>query len=351
MKKHKLQIAFDLDSLFMTNEEVRNFIKPIPKPQNEIAKVVDIKEIETKVVSTKKINTIEEEKEDFLVKDLVSKEIEYNEDEGNLNLRNLYNKDISRVDSRLLTANEEKEYFERIHNGDTKAREEFAKLNLKLVLSVAKKYSSYSDNFTELDIIQEGNIGLLTAISKYEPDKGTKFSTYAVWWINQAIKRALEDKTRTVRVPNHRVQKINKINKFITNYKAEFNEEPTVEVIAEKLGESVAVVKKTMLYNNGIISLNTNFTEEKDTELGDIISNGFNLEDEVVKKDQLSSLSNCIKLLSKEEKEIIGLRFYKNYKISQIERLLGIPRTKINKILEDGLKKMRTELNVNVSIS
>lgn len=337
MKKNELQIAFDLESIIITEEEMRKNAKKISQQRNEISKVIQPKDIK-----------IEVEKEKVEI--LKNKPIDISTgEESNLNLRNIYNKDISNVNAKILTAKEEKEYFEKIRNGDTKAKEEFVKLNLKLVLSVAKRYSSYSGNFTELDIIQEGNVGLLTAISKYEPEKGNKFSTYAVWWINQSIKRALEDKTRTVRIPNHRIQKINKINKFITKYKAEYGEEPTIEVIAENLGESVAIIRKTMLYNNGIISLNTNFTEEKDTELGDIISNGFNLEEEVVKKDQLMSLSNSIKLLSQEEKEIIDLKFYKNYKISQIERLLGIPRTKINKILEDSLQKMRSEFNVSIS--
>lgn len=337
MKKNELQIAFDLESIIITEEEMRKNAKKISQQRNEISKVIQPKDIKIEVAKEK-------------VEILKHKPIDISTgEESNLNLRNIYNKDISNVNAKILTAKEEKEYFEKIRNGDTKAKEEFVKLNLKLVLSVAKRYSSYSGNFTELDIIQEGNVGLLTAISKYEPEKGNKFSTYAVWWINQSIKRALEDKTRTVRIPNHRVQKINKINKFITKYKAEYGEEPTIEVIAENLGESVAIIRKTMLYNNGIISLNTNFTEEKDTELGDIISNGFNLEEEVVKKDQLMSLSNSIKLLSQEEKEIIDLKFYKNYKISQIERLLGIPRTKINKILEDSLQKMRSEFNVSIS--
>lgn len=317
MKKNELQIAFDLSALediVITEEKVKRNTKIIPQ-----------------------------------IKAIGPKTIDYDESGGGLTLRNLYNKDINNINSRILTAKEEQEYFEKIRNGDTKAREEFVKLNLKLVLSVANKYSSFSGNFTELDIIQEGNVGLLNAIAKYDPSKGNKFSTFAVWWIHQSIKRALEDKTRTVRVPNHRVQKINRINKFINNYKAAHSIEPDYETIAKELGETVQSIKKTMSFNNATISLNNNFTEEKDTELGDIISNGFDLEEEVVKKDELAKLSDCIKLLSNEEKEIINLKFYKNYKISQIERLLGIPRTKINKILENGLKKMRKELNVQIS--
>lgn len=273
----------------------------------------------------------------------------YSDETKDINSRNLYNKDINNINSRILTAEEEKEYFRKIHNGDLNAKEEFINFNLKLVISVANKYTSYASAFSDLDIIQEGNIGLMKAISKYDPSKGNKFSTYAVWWINQSIKRALEDKTNIIKVPNHRVQQLNRINKFINKYKALYNNDPTAEEIALAIGDTEESVKKALLYNNGVISLNNNYTDDRDTELGEIVSDGFNLESEVLKKEQLHCLKECLKKLSDEEKEIITLRFFNNYKISQIERLLGIPRTRINKILDTSLNKMKLLLVGKVS--
>ena len=125
--------------------------------------------------------------------------------------------------------------------------------------------------------------------------------------------------------------------------------DPTAEEIALGIGDTEESVKKALLYNNGVISLNNNYTDDRDTELGEIVSDGFNLESEVLKKEQLHCLKECLKKLSDEEKEIITLRFFNNYKISQIERLLGIPRTRINKILDTSLNKMKLLLVGKVS--
>lgn len=320
MKKNELQINLDLQSLNnidIIEEEIKRNKKVEPKEKG--------------------IN-----KNDF-------KCDECDEFDKEIELKSLYRNDINNINSRLLTLEEELVYFEKIRKGDLKAKKEFINFNLKLVISVANKYTSYSNNFSDLDIIQEGNIGLLNAISKYDPSKGIKFSTYAVYWINQSIQRALEDKTRVIRMPNHRVQQINRINKFINLYKSEHNEDPTPEIISEELGYSVNSIKKALFYNNGILSLNINNTEDKDSELSEIISDGFNLEEEVLKNQQLKDLSKCLNLLSDEEKEIIMLRFYKNYKISQIQRMLELPRTRINKILECALKKMKKQLVNKVS--
>lgn len=317
MKINKLQIGFDFDNV--------DFCKTIITPNISTINVA--------------INTSSKKTEKKQVN--VKEDVDFDENVVSTNLRDLYNKDIRDVDNKLLTIEEEKEYFERISKGDKKAKDEFVKLNLRLVISIAKTYTSNTDSFSNLDIIQEGNIGLLKAVEKYNPSLGNKFSTFAVWWIHQAIKRSLEDKTRQIRIPNHRTQQINRINKFIQKYKNENYSEPSISTISQELNCSEKSIEKAMSYNIGMTSININFTEDKETELGDILSNGFNVEDHVINQEDKKTLYESIKLLDDTEKEIIILRYYNKYKISQIEKMLGISRNNINKTLKNALLKMK----------
>lgn len=263
-------------------------------------------------------------------------------------MRDLYNMDIATIKTRKLTLDEEQEYIKKIRQGDLKAKKEFVELNLKLVISISKKYIVQSELFNNLDIIQEGNIGLLNAIEKYDLKRKNKFSTVAFFWINQSIKRALEEKTRTIRLPNYRIQLLNKINKFIEEYRSSFFEDPSDELIAETLG--ISIKKLQSIKNNNIIMIPLHNTckDNPDLNLENIIDDGFDIHDNFEKNETYKLLKNSINLLSKDEQKIIYLKFYKEYTISKIEKEINISRSKINMLLENALHKMKNNLESSI---
>lgn len=348
--KDKNQIGFDFNSLSTIE------LKPLTPIKNEGIKNVDLDINNTKIIDMPKKNNIKElsselstvnniDIDNFDIDAELDNDIFDNEDNTSYvpTNRDLYAKDLGTVNADTLTLEEEIEYFKKIHNGDQKAKEEFINKNLKLVVSVAKKYSSYTTSFSDLDIIQEGNLGLLKAVEKFDPTKGNKFSTCAVWWINQTIKRALEDKTRFVRIPNHRVQQINKINKFVESYKAEHHETPTIEEIASQLNCKTISVKKALDCNMNVTSMNVNYTSDKESELGEILTDGNTIEDVFVQREDYSNLYAGFNKLNDLEKQIITMHIINKHKISHIERMLNLKRSQINKTIETALSKMRKE--------
>ena len=179
----------------------------------------------------------------------------------------MYLKEIGRIP--LLTSDEEFEYARRAVDGDEEAKRILAESNLRLVVSIAKRYVGRGMLF--LDLIQEGNIGLMKAVDKFDPEKGYKFSTYATWWIRQAITRALADQARTIRVPVHMVETINKLARVQRQLTQDLNREPTDEEIAKKLGISVDKVREVYKISQDPVSLETPIGEEDDSHLGDFI--------------------------------------------------------------------------------
>ena len=179
----------------------------------------------------------------------------------------MYLKEIGRIN--LLTSDEEFEYAKRAEEGDEEAKRLLAESNLRLVVSIAKRYVGRGMLF--LDLIQEGNIGLMKAVDKFDPTKGYKFSTYATWWIRQAITRAIADQARTIRVPVHMVETINKLARVQRQLTQELNREPTDEEIAKKLGISVEKVREVYKISQDPVSLETPIGEEDDSHLGDFI--------------------------------------------------------------------------------
>ena len=179
----------------------------------------------------------------------------------------MYLKEIGRIN--LLTSDEEFEYAKRAEEGDEEAKRMLAESNLRLVVSIAKRYVGRGMLF--LDLIQEGNIGLMKAVDKFDPTKGYKFSTYATWWIRQAITRAIADQARTIRVPVHMVETINKLARVQRQLTQELNREPTDEEIAKKLGISIDKVREVYKISQDPVSLETPIGEEDDSHLGDFI--------------------------------------------------------------------------------
>ena len=179
----------------------------------------------------------------------------------------MYLKEIGRIN--LLSSDEEFEYAKLAEQGDEYAKNMLAESNLRLVVSIAKRYVGRGMLF--LDLIQEGNIGLMKAVDKFDPSKGYKFSTYATWWIRQAITRAIADQARTIRIPVHMVETINKLARVQRQLTQELNREPTDEELAKKIGISVEKVREVYKISQDPVSLETPIGEEDDSHLGDFI--------------------------------------------------------------------------------
>ena len=179
----------------------------------------------------------------------------------------MYLKEIGQI--RLLTLTEESELADRISNGDEEAKSILAEANLRLVVSIAKRYVGRGMLF--LDLIQEGNIGLMKAVDKFDITKGYKFSTYATWWIRQAITRAIADQARTIRVPVHMVETINKLARVQRQLTLELNREPSEEEIAKKMNTTVEKVREIYKISQDPVSLETPIGEEDDSHLGDFV--------------------------------------------------------------------------------
>ena len=179
----------------------------------------------------------------------------------------MYLKEIGRIN--LLTSEEEYEYALQVEEGNEDAKRILAESNLRLVVSIAKRYVGRGMAF--LDLIQEGNIGLMKAVEKFNPSKGYKFSTYATWWIRQAITRAIADQARTIRVPVHMVETINKLARIQRQLTQELNREPSDKELADKLGITEEKVREVMKISQEPVSLETPIGEEDDSHLGDFI--------------------------------------------------------------------------------
>ena len=219
----------------------------------------------------------------------------------------VYLKEIGRVP--LLSAEEEVELAIRMSEGDVAAKKRLSEANLRLVVSIAKRYVGRGMQF--LDLIQEGNLGLIKAVEKFDHTKGFKFSTYATWWIRQAITRAIADQARTIRIPVHMVETINKVKKVNSQLLHENGHEPTNEQIAEKLEMPVEKVREIMRVAQEPVSLETPIGEEEDSHLGDFIPD----EDAPAPSDVAShtmlkeQLAEVLSTLTPREEKVLRLRF------------------------------------------
>jgi RNA polymerase primary sigma factor len=255
----------------------------------------------------------------------------------------LFLKDVGRVD--LLTAAQEVELAKRIERGDHRAKQEMIEANLRLVVSIAKRYRNQGLPF--LDLIQEGTIGLVRAAEKFDWRKGYKFSTYATWWIRQAVARALADKSRTIRMPVHVVEKLNKIVRTERKLRAERGREPTNVEIAAELGLSVEEVDAIRRTSQVPVSLEKPVGDEEESEFGHFIEDdSAPLPDEAADTAfRIAALQKCLAALSQRERRVLELRYGLNggapCTLDEVGRAFRVTRERIRQIESQGLKKLR----------
>ncbi len=255
----------------------------------------------------------------------------------------MYLKEIGQI--KLLTMDEELELADRILKDDEEAKKILAEANLRLVVSIAKRYVGRGMLF--LDLIQEGNIGLMKAVDKFDVTKGYKFSTYATWWIRQAITRAIADQARTIRVPVHMVETINKLARVQRQLILELNREPSEDELAKKMNVSVDKIREIYKISQEPVSLETPIGEEDDSHLGDFIKDERNMSPEEYATNEMlkDEISEVLLTLTEREEKVIRLRFGledgKSRTLEEVGQMFGVTRERIRQIEAKALRKLR----------
>lgn len=255
----------------------------------------------------------------------------------------MYLKEIGRIP--LLSSEEEIELAKRMEEGDEEAKKKLSEANLRLTVSIAKRYSGRGMQF--LDLIQEGNLGLIKAVEKFDYKKGYKFSTYATWWIRQSITRAIADQARTIRIPVHMVETMNRVNRTSRRLLQEYGREPTPEEIAEAMNLPVERVLEISKISQEPVSLETPIGEEEDSHLGDFIQD----EHIPVPADEAAhtllreQLEKVMDTLSEREQKVLALRFGledgKPHTLEEVGREFQVTRERIRQIEAKALRKLR----------
>lgn len=288
------------------------------------------------------IEELEDEEEDD---EDVLNQGQYFDDASDDSVR-LYLREIGKIP--LLNSEEELALAQRVVAGEKKAKDKMAEANMRLVVSIAKRYSGRGLDF--LDLIQEGNTGLLRAVEKFDPDKGFKFSTYATWWIRQAITRAIADQARTIRIPVHMVETINKLLRTQRRMTQELNREPTIEELAKELEMEPDKVEYVIKIKQDITSLDAGVGrdgEDEDSVLGDFIEDedGTTPEESATSQLLKEQVQSILSTLSDREQKIVKMRFGlengKSHTLEEVGQEFAVTRERIRQIEAKALAKLR----------
>ena len=329
-------------------EQVRNFIELSRENHQSDSTIMDT--IMKMEIPEEKMEDIiflidkYEIREDDLIPDKTSRK---SDEDGidSINCLQSYLKEIGAI--RLLTREEEIELAKKAENGDVEARNKMVEHNLKLVVSIARRY--HSSTMTLDDLIQEGNIGLMKALEKYDYRLGYKFSTYATWWIRQSVTRAISDQSRTIRIPVHMVETINKLNKAKIKLSNELNREPTLEELSKELGIPVRKIKEISEYGISPVSLDTPIGEDGESNLSDFIEDDkFENAQEKLEKEELANrVVEMLDTLSARESNVLkmryGIGYSRSYTLEEIGNKYGITRERIRQIEARAMKRLKED--------
>ena len=337
----------------LSNEELMTYFTGVTLTQDQLDHVYEyLENAGVEILSTDEEEGLtgeffDSEDEEAESEEDLSGEISVPESVGIDDPVRMYLKEIGKI--RLLSAQEEQALAQRITEGDekecTEAKRQLAEANLRLVVSIAKRYLGRGLQF--LDLIQEGNLGLLKAVDKFDYTKGFKFSTYATWWIRQSITRAIADSARTIRIPVHMVETINRLVRTQRQMLQELGREPTPEELAERLNTPVARVRDIMQISQEPVSFETPIGEEEDTHLGDFIQDDSSQipVDAATEKLLHEQLLNVINQLSDREQKVLQLRFGlvdgKPRTLEEVGKEFNVTRERIRQIEAKALRKLR----------
>lgn len=343
-ERKKELIAKGTEAGYVTYEELATSLKGLDLDSDSLDDLYNsLMEANIQVVSDDDINGEDDEGqndggiEDILEDSDLAKELTINDPVR------MYLKEIGKIS--LLTLEEEMDLSARIVAGDEEAKNKLAESNLRLVVSIAKRYVGRGMLF--LDLIQEGNIGLMKAVEKFDAGKGYKFSTYATWWIRQAITRAIADQARTIRVPVHMVETINRLSRFQRQLTLELNREPTDEELAKKMHLSLDKVREVIKIAQEPVSLETPIGEEDDSHLGDFVKDERSMSPEEYTVHELlkDEISDVLLTLTEREEQVLRLRFGlddgSSKTLEEVGQMFGVTRERIRQIEAKALRKLR----------
>lgn len=326
------ELAQELKGLDIDNDALDNLYNKLVENNIAVVAEADVDSSTGEAIIREKT-----EEEEILSDEDITKDVNINDPVR------MYLKEIGRIS--LLSSEEEMEISKRVALDDPEAKRILAESNLRLVVSIAKRYVGRGLLF--LDLIQEGNIGLMKAVEKFDYDKGYKFSTYATWWIRQAITRALADQARTIRVPVHMVETINKMSRVQRQLTLELNREPSEEEIAKKMGVGVDKVREVLKISQEPVSLETPIGEEDDSHLGDFLKDESSLSPEEYTENEIlkEEIKEVLMSLQAREQEVLELRFGlidgTCHTLEEVGKKFNVARERIRQIEAKALRKLR----------